>query len=131
MQALWLSLLLGAPVPDFTLTDLGGRTDTLSEWRSARLVVVAFLGNGCPLVRGGHAPALRRRPAHSAACRRPQDGEDVASPRRRAAAVDVSAHAPARQVVPLRGALPRRPPRSAAGRAPLRLQLAAPLRAGR
>src|SRR5262245_20127289 len=51
MQALWLSLLLGAPVSDFTLTDPGGRPRTLGEWHSARLVVVAFLGNGCPLAK--------------------------------------------------------------------------------
>src|SRR4051812_35106022 len=45
------SLPAGAPVPDFTLRDHRGAERKLSDWRDSKLIVVAFLGVDCPLVK--------------------------------------------------------------------------------
>src|SRR5947209_4025689 len=59
MQALWVSLLLlsaaaapgGTPVDDFELCDAQGNVHRLTIGRGHPLLVIAFLGNECPLAR--------------------------------------------------------------------------------
>src|SRR5262249_10132764 len=59
MQAVWIPFIalaaLGgpatAPVEDFTLRDHRGAERRLSDWQDSRLVVIAFLGVDCPLVK--------------------------------------------------------------------------------
>ncbi len=46
-----LLLLATVPVPDFTLRDHRGAERHLSDWRDSKVVVVAFLGVDCPLVK--------------------------------------------------------------------------------
>src|SRR5436189_6389747 len=46
-----LASTLGAPLEDFTLRDHRGAERKLSDWREQRLVIVAFLGVDCPLVK--------------------------------------------------------------------------------
>jgi peroxiredoxin len=45
------TLPLGSPVSDFSLRDHRGAPRNLSDWRDRKLVVVAFLGVDCPLVK--------------------------------------------------------------------------------
>src|SRR5436305_4527088 len=51
----WSLLLLGttlaAPVADFSLRDHRGAPRRLADWHDSKLVVVAFLGVDCPLVK--------------------------------------------------------------------------------
>lgn len=42
---------IGRQIPDFTLRDYHGKEVSLNDYRDSRLVVVAFLGTDCPLVR--------------------------------------------------------------------------------
>src|SRR5262249_46791298 len=52
LAPLLLALLpIGAPVPDFTLRDHRGAERKLSDWQDRKLIVVAFLGVDCPLVK--------------------------------------------------------------------------------
>lgn len=44
---------VGAPAPDFTLTDLDGKSVTLSELRG-KTVVLEWFNPGCPFVRNSH-----------------------------------------------------------------------------
>jgi peroxiredoxin len=48
---LFLTPVLAAPVSDFTLRDHRGAQRRLSDWHESKLVVVAFLGVDCPLVK--------------------------------------------------------------------------------
>jgi peroxiredoxin len=45
------ALPLGSPVADFSLRDHRGAPRSLSDWRDRKLLVVAFLGVDCPLVK--------------------------------------------------------------------------------
>lgn len=44
---------VGAPAPDFTLTDLDGKSVSLSEFRG-KTVVLEWFNPGCPFVRNSH-----------------------------------------------------------------------------
>ena len=44
-------LPLGTPAPDFSLTDTGGKTVTLSDFQDSSALVVAFICNHCPFVK--------------------------------------------------------------------------------
>jgi peroxiredoxin len=44
---------VGAPAPDFTLTDLDGKSVSLSQYRG-KLVVLEWFNPGCPFVRNSH-----------------------------------------------------------------------------
>jgi peroxiredoxin len=44
---------IGAPAPDFTLTDLDGKSVSLSEFRG-KVVVLEWFNPGCPFVRAAH-----------------------------------------------------------------------------
>ncbi len=48
---LFLGSTLAAPIPDFTLRDHRGAPRKLADWRDSKLVIVAFLGVDCPLVK--------------------------------------------------------------------------------
>lgn len=55
-------LPLGTPAPDFKLPDPSGKTVLLSDFKTARAVVVAFICNHCPYVkhiRAGFAKLAR------------------------------------------------------------------------
>src|SRR5687768_12223069 len=45
---------LGKPAPDFTLTDLDGKTHRLSDHRG-KTVVLEWFNPGCPFVKKSHA----------------------------------------------------------------------------
>ncbi len=47
------SAQLGAPAPDFTLTDLDGKSVSLSQFRG-KAVVLEWFNPGCPFVRASH-----------------------------------------------------------------------------
>ena len=42
---------IGKPIPDFTIPDYHGKPVSLSDFEDSKLVVVAFLGTDCPLVK--------------------------------------------------------------------------------
>jgi peroxiredoxin len=44
-------LALGTPAPDFTLPDTGGNPVSLSDFASARALIVVFICNHCPYVK--------------------------------------------------------------------------------
>jgi peroxiredoxin len=44
---------VGAPAPDFTLTDLDGKSVSLSQYRG-KVVVLEWFNPGCPFVRASH-----------------------------------------------------------------------------
>jgi peroxiredoxin len=44
---------VGAPAPDFTLTDLDGKSVSLSQYRG-KVVVLEWFNPGCPFVRNAH-----------------------------------------------------------------------------
>ena len=48
---LFAASFLPAPIPEFTLRDHRGAERHLSDWRDSKLVVIAFLGVDCPLVK--------------------------------------------------------------------------------
>lgn len=45
---------VGAPAPDFTLTDLDGKSVSLSQYRG-KVVVLEWFNPGCPFVRASHS----------------------------------------------------------------------------
>src|SRR5207247_8061274 len=49
-------LQIGDPAPDFSLPGVDGKTHTLSEYRDADLLMIAFLSNHCP---DSHAAQIR------------------------------------------------------------------------
>lgn len=51
--------MIGRPIADFTLADTRGKSYSLSEFKEAPVVVVAFLGTECPLA-NVYAPKLER-----------------------------------------------------------------------
>jgi hypothetical protein len=60
------SVAVGAPAPDFSLTDLSGRPHRLSEYRG-RTVVLEWTNPTCPIVakhyRSGNMPSLQKAAA--------------------------------------------------------------------
>ena len=49
-------LQIGDPAPDFSLPGIDGKTHTLSEYKDADLLIIAFLSNHCP---DSHAAQIR------------------------------------------------------------------------
>ncbi len=43
--------IVGQSIADFTLADYRSKSYSLSDWRSTKIVVVAFLGTECPIVK--------------------------------------------------------------------------------
>ena len=70
VQPAWAAVESGKPAPDFTFTDLSGKTHTLSEYRG-KVVVLEWLNPGCPVVlrhyRSGSMPSTQAAAAKEGA----------------------------------------------------------------
>lgn len=59
----WAAAKVGAPAPDFTLTDIAGQTHRLSSYRG-KIVVLEWVNSGCPFVQkhyeSGNLPRLQQ-----------------------------------------------------------------------